>query len=250
MLFIFRAEKISEVNPDSGEQDSDTEIPKQIDDLKPIDEILPGKSPSPSMPYNISEVIAVYVFVYRLYNGELLESLDEVLRTVLEISWVLQRNDFYEDMDSCLSSFVNKIKENASFSETVDPVEISLHDLSIILSMGGIKAIENDTPTILSISHLHELFLRRIKEIEKQKPKTTELRQKKKKYFQITKKLHFMACWLQENHSQIAKLQTSVMATRGRLSEYWKDVKKQTELIEKRIDKLRDSRKSELIEQL
>lgn len=250
MLFFFRFEKVSEINPDPDGQDSDTEIPKLIDDLKPIHELLPGKSPSPSIPYNISEVIAVYVFVYRLYNGELLESLDEVLSAILEISPVLEKNCFYEDVDSCLSAFVTQIKENVSLSEAIDPVETSLNDLHLIISMGGVEAIEKEIPSTLCISHLHELFLIGIKEIEKQKSKIKELKQKKKKYFQITKKLHFMACWLQENQTKIAELQSLVMAKRSKLSEYWKDVKKQKELIENHIDKIRDTRKSKLIEEL
>ncbi len=248
MHLYSRTQKILEV--DHADKEDSTELPEIIKDLPSFKTLLPNKDPSPFLVYNISEVVIIYVFTFRLYNGEFDDSVLDALDTVKSLSKVLQSNHTYSDLKSCLSSFIDSIKGNSLYCNTIDPIEVSLTDFCSVL-----KTETKDDPSKkipasqLCISDLHNLFSEGIR-IVKGLKRSSENKDKKLKFMQVQRKLCFMCAWLTENYERLSELEEDVLRLRVKLGKYWKNIQQEKGLFEEHIKILRKQSKPKLIQEL
>lgn len=243
---------VQEIKKDNGDLTVDKDVPSLIQNISTLKDLLPNKQPSDKMSYNIIEVITLYCFLYRVYNGELKESLLEVLDTLISLSRVLADNCLYESTDICLRSLVHKIKGLPSFKDNVDPVQVSLSDLKTVLnSKCATNSGKDEVPmSLLCIADLYNLFTAGVNELKQLKKKTNESKEKKNLYFRISKKLLFMATWLTEKSTELKQLSCEVETLQMELCTYWETIKEEKKIIENKIGQIRENRKASLIEEL
>ena len=187
-----------------------------------------------------------------MYNGELRESLLEVLDCISNLSPVLSENHYYDDLEICLKTLLQRIKGNSLFKDNIDPIKITLNDLNIVVtSVYEVQKCSDAIPMpILCISDLYNLFTNGVKQLKVLKEKTTELKERKVIYHRIAKKLLFMASWLTENNNLIKRTNKSIKAIEKELSTYWNTVEEEKKIIEEKIEQLREKKNTKLIEEM
>ena len=223
-----------------------------IKDIPPLNALLPNKRPSEKLPYSIIELITIYCFLYRVYNAEFKESLLEVVNSFTTLSPVLSDSHYYEDLEACILSLVQRIKISPAFKDNVDPIRISLSDLKQIVSskFPKVGCIDDVPMSLLCICDLHSLFKNGLMEIKALKEKTKEMKERKILYHRITKKLLFMASWLSGNNEVLKCISKDIEALQKKLCTYWDSVHEDKKIIEQNIWRLHEKKKSRLIEEL
>lgn len=228
------------------------DVPQLIKDIPPLNTLLPNKKPSEKLPYSIIEVITIYCFLYRVYNADLKESLLEVVNNITTISQVLTDSHYYEDLETCLLSLVQRIKNSPAFKNNVDPIRISLSDLKQVVSsrFPKVGCIDDVPMSLLCICDLHNIFTNGLIEVRALKNKTKEMKEKKILYHRITKKLFFMASWLSGYSEVLKSMSKNIEALQRKLCTYWDSVHEDKKIIEQNIQRLHDKKKARLIEEL
>ena len=188
--------------------------------------------------------------MYRLYNGELKDSAPEAIDTIISISKVLENNQSYVNMKSCLDSFVQSIKSCAAFTGTIDPVDITLNDVTKIISSTAETAAGSFSASVLCLSDLHRLLGMAIKVLTDIKSKSKEQKEKKRKYMQMKRKVYFLTAWCKENQNNISDLEEHVCRRREVMMVYWKAAKEHEKMMDNRIKKLRFKKKTRLIQEI
>ena len=229
--------------------------PRLISKIEPLKILLPNKVPSPVIPFNICEVIITYCFVYRLYNGELQESTQEVLDTILELSPVLKDNHSYTNVECCLKLFVQRVKSSLSLKDALDPVHEPFDDIFMMISSYSLVELEGKNKklvatSVLCVSDLYSLFKNAVLELTRAKDKTNKEKEKKKLYQKVTKKLYFLASWLVENQDTLSCLKEKVKYVKSKVIAYWESVKEERKEFEIFLNEKRNNTEKQLIEEL
>lgn len=227
-------------------------MPEPIQNIAALKDLLPNKKPSEKLAFSVAEVIALYCFLYRVYNGELKDSLLEVTDTMTELSPVLSENYFYETLTVCLKSLIQRIKSMPSFKDHVEPVRVSLSDLQKVVTSfcPGRNSVDQMPMSVLCISDIYHLFTAGLKEIESLKSRRSETKKKKNLYHKISRKLLFMASWLTENTNEMVNMKLRIESLQKELCNYWDTVMEEKKIVEKKIDQLREKKENRLIEEL
>jgi len=223
----------------------DQDAPKLIKDIPPLNILLPNKRPSEKLQFSIIELLAIYCFIYRVYNAELRESLLEVLDSIIALSPVLTNNHCYENVETCIMSLMQRIKRSPEFKDYVDPIRVSLNDLNKIISSNfPTEHCKDNTPmSLLCISDLHNLFESGLHTIKGMKERTSEMKERKIFYHRITKKLLFMASWLSENSYVMKGNAGDIETLQRELLIYLDSMNEDKKLVEQHIQQLHGKKK-------
>ena len=225
--------------------------PELMKDIPSMAALLPKKRPSEKLLYSVIELVTLYCFLYRVYNGELKDSLFEVLDNFINLSSVLADSHYYQDLETCVKSLVQSIKSSPAFKENIDPVRISLSDLRRVVSSTCRGNYMGEVPmSLLCISELYSLFTNGLVEIKVLKKRTHEMKERKILYHKITKKLLFMASWLLENNETVKRSSNHIEALQKELCMHWDSVNEHRRIVEESIKQMHDKRKLQLIEEL
>ncbi|XP_038213299.1 zinc finger HIT domain-containing protein 2 [Zerene cesonia] len=156
---------------DLKQTDNEKEILKKCPHIKsvPLFSTLTNVKPSPSIRFNIINVLAAYAFIMRYYNGEV-EPI-EATTCVLSICDNLNSNSNYDDPDIAVEAVTQKCLLSDLIETDEDSLEIMRHD-TFLLFQGP-----NDDNVLLytkaALSHLIQIFsesktLSKLKPEEKQ----------------------------------------------------------------------------------
>ncbi|XP_065057025.1 zinc finger HIT domain-containing protein 2-like [Rhopilema esculentum] len=246
---------VEEMNGEKKVNFETNRTPRLLQKIEPLNILLPNKVPSPVIPFNICEVIITYCFVYRLYNGELQESTQEALDTILELSPVMKDSHYYTDVEYCLRLFVQRVKSSVSLKDALDPVHEPFDDLFMIISSYSWVELEDKNKklvatSVLCVSDLHSLFKNAAMELTRTKNKTKEEKEKKKLYQKVTKKLYFLASWLVENQHTLSCLEGKIKDVKSKVTAYWEGVKEERKEFETFLNEKRNNTEKQIIEEL
>ncbi len=87
------------------------EYDRNTNHIKPFNEIT-SKTPSPSVLYNIHNVVAAFAFTYRFFSGDVLEYSDESSTVFLSICCCLSKNLNFDSEISAIQSVLHECNEN------------------------------------------------------------------------------------------------------------------------------------------
>ena len=178
------------------DESNDTSVNKQIPYLHPniqgIGEIFKGK-PSPTLMYDVVNVVYAYVCIHRMYNGDFSGMEQHVAKDILALSVVLRGEGSFPELPDALAQPAMTLLEIKDLDWPVAIVYGFYTDVIEILSH---QFLHTSLPYALyCLSHLYEVF-----DLSLKLRKHSEVKNMKKLFSMAQKKLYFFLCWTKDQH--------------------------------------------------
>ena len=196
-------------------------------------DILHNKDPDCNLKYSVLEVLLVYIYIKKLFNGDILDSPKEAIHLLLELSGVLSENTAYSDLQTVLFSFLNNVERRTDL--IIDPVSICFTDLILILQ-------SNESFVLKAVSDLY-LFLKTCRKFMKSDLSFSS------HCFKATKKVYFLAAYCKEYEKSIKLMSEEVFEIQLNIVKEREILKKQQKDIDSNLEMIRP-RKEPLIQEL
>ncbi|XP_077863313.1 zinc finger HIT domain-containing protein 2-like [Saccoglossus kowalevskii] len=145
-----------ENNADSLQNDASTsehEIPNIVDKIPKLTDLLKSQKPADSVQFNLLEVLFIYAYVIRLYNGSHFDLPVQTMQDILQVSDVLSKNKNYSSTEEAVHNAMIRINQDKSLQCTQTFTTSVLLDVIKILCGRSKK-----DPLVYILSALSDLY--------------------------------------------------------------------------------------------